>query len=58
MEKVKRLWLILVAVPGVKRLVAVLIGLLLGAALEQVVRLGVLPPEVVHQLRVALSALS
>lgn len=53
----KTLWLTLVALPGVKRLLALAVGLLLGAALEQVARLGVLPPEVVVQLRHALSAL-
>lgn len=58
MEKVKTLWLILVALPGVKRLAAVTLGLLLGLGLEQVARLGVLPPEVVVQLRLALSGLS
>lgn len=57
MERLKSLWLILVALPGVRRIVALLVGLLLGVAIEQVARLGVLPPEVVAALRHALSAL-
>jgi len=57
MERIYALWLMLVRVPGAKRLLAVAIGLLLGAAVEQVAQLGVLPPEVVQALRHALSAL-
>lgn len=57
MEKVNTLWRTLVAIPVVKRSVAVLIGLLLGLGLEQVARLGVLPPDVVQALRHALSVL-
>lgn len=56
-ERIKALWLILVAVPAVRRTLALLVGLLLGLAVEQVARLGVLPPEVVAALRHALSAL-
>lgn len=47
----------LVALPGARRVLAVALGLLLGMAVEQVARLGVLPPEVVAALRHALSAL-
>jgi len=57
MEKVSKLWRTLVAVPAVRRTAAVLLGLVLGLGLEQVARLGVLPPEVVVQLRLALSGL-
>ena len=57
MERLKALWLILVGVPGVRRIVALLLGVLMGLAVEQVARLGVLPPEVVAALRHALSAL-
>ena len=57
MERIVKLWLTLVSVPLVRRTLALLLGLLLGLAVEQVARLGVLPPEVVQALRHALSAL-
>lgn len=57
MRKVIQLWHMLVALPGARRVLAVALGLLLGMAVEQVARLGVLPPEVVAALRHALSAL-
>lgn len=57
MEKVKEIWHMLVKHAHGKRLVAAAIGLLLGLGLEQVARLGVLPPEVVQALRAALSTL-
>lgn len=57
MERITALWLTLVRLPLVKRALAVLLGLLLGLAVEQVARLGVLPPEAVAQLRHVLSAL-
>lgn len=41
----------------VRRAVGLLLAALLGAAFEQVARLGVLPPEVVQALRLALSGL-
>lgn len=55
MEKVKFVWHMLVANPLVVRLVRYAVLLLLGAAIEQVARLGVLPPEVVLALQTALS---
>lgn len=58
MHKVKELWHTALAVPGVRRILALALGLLLGLALEQVARLGVLPPEVVQGLRHVLSALN
>lgn len=57
MERIKLLWHTLVSVPLVRRTLALLLGLLLGLAVEQVARLGVLPPEVVQALRHALSVL-
>lgn len=57
MKRIIQLWHTVLAEPRAKRMVALLVGLLLGAALEQVARLGVLPPEVVQALRHALSAL-
>lgn len=57
LERIKTLWLIVVKLPGVRRVLALILGLLLGLAVEQVARLGVLPPEVVAALRHALSAL-
>lgn len=54
MEKVKALWLTLVANPFALRVVRYVALLLLGAAIEQVARLGVLPPELVDQLREAI----
>lgn len=57
MERIVLVWHTLVAVPLVRRAIAVLLGLVLGLAVEQVARLGVLPPEVVQALRSALSAL-
>lgn len=57
MERMKAIWLTLVRLPLVKRALAVFLGLALGLAVEQVARLGVLPPEVVSALRHALSGL-
>lgn len=57
MERMNQIWRTLVGVPLVRRTLAVLLGLVLGLAVEQVARLGVLPPEVVQALRAALSAL-
>lgn len=57
MKKVVELWHMALAAPRVKRTLALLVALLLGAGLEQVARLGVLPPEVVLALRHALSVL-
>lgn len=48
----------LLANPVVLRVARYLALLLAGAALEQVTRLGVLPPEAVEHLRHALSVLS
>lgn len=60
MEKLK--WLIELAAravlhPNAGRVARWAVLLLGGAALEQVTRLGLLPPELVVQLRLALSAL-
>lgn len=60
MKKGTKLWLIAVAVLADRRVhrTARLLGaLLLGVALEQVARVGLLPPEVVQVLRAALSGL-
>lgn len=55
MEKVKA-WLILAAKqPGVLRLVRYVALLALGAAVEQVARFGLLPPELVAGIRVLLA---
>lgn len=51
-------WHTLAAHPVVKRTAPLLVGLLLGLVVEQVARLGVLPPEAVGVLRQAAHALS